>query len=108
MLSEELQEFLRKEFRYESRKMVFTPEMKLYKNFKMAGEDLDDFVGRFMKRFNVKLGEAFNYEERFYPEGSPILELIKNIFLGKKQEKEERKDLSFAELDEAIKSGILE
>ena len=103
MLSEELQQFLRKEFPYEARRMVFTPEMKLYKNFKMEGEDLDDFIIHFIERFNVKIAETFNYEERFYPEGISIMELIRNLFLGKKQEREERKDLSFAELDEAIK-----
>ena len=108
MLSEELQQFLRKEFPYEARRMVFTPEMKLYKNFKMEGEDLDDFIIHFIERFNVKIAETFNYEERFYPEGISIVELIRNLFLGKKQEREEHKDLSFAELDEAIKNGILE
>lgn len=108
MLSEELQQFLRKEFPYKARKMVFTPEMKVYRDFKLEGEDLEDFVCHFMDRFNVKISENFNYDERFYPEGISMIELIRYLFLGKKLEREERKDLSLAELEEAIKKGVLE
>ncbi|GIM56583.1 hypothetical protein CAPN006_09770 [Capnocytophaga canimorsus] len=119
MLSNELQEFLKKEFPYEARKMIFTPEMKLYKDFKMEGEDVEDFLFRFIKRFNVKIGENFDFKERFYLEfeGSSIERLLLPftfiakliaILLFGQPKRDERKDLSFRELDEAIKRGVLE
>ncbi|GET46683.1 DUF1493 family protein [Capnocytophaga felis] len=119
MLSNELQEFLKEQFPYDAQKMIFTPEMKLYKDFKMVGEDVEDFLLDFTKTFNVKLGDNFNFKERFYLEfeGSLIERLLLpftfiqkliNISLFESPKEDERKDLSFAELDRAIKTGVLE
>lgn len=109
MLSEELQQFLRKEFPYQASGMVFTTEMKLSKDLKMDDpEDLDDFISHFIKTFNVNLGEKFSFEERFYTEGVSIFEVIWSFLTVKKIEREPRKDLSLAELQRAIETGVLE
>lgn len=117
MLSNELQEFLKEMFPKEAKRIVFTPEMKLYQNFKMAGDDVEEFLLCFMKRFNVKLGESFNFQERFYLEYDSLSDYLLLPFTAIKRLvsaisgialKEEKKDLTFAELDEAIQAGVLE
>ena len=62
----------------------------------------------------IVLGEKFNFKERFYPEFE--VGILKNIFnpfvsiynLLSGNQKPELKDLSIAELEEAINKGFLE
>lgn len=115
MIDPKLQQFLEKELIVKWQKPVeFHPEMKLYKDFKLEGEDAEEFLMHFIKEFNVKFGENFNFNERFYPEYDPAF--IKNIFAPilalfntvSKNNQPQLKDLSIAELQKAIHTGILE
>ncbi|WP_295812536.1 DUF1493 family protein [uncultured Apibacter sp.] len=115
MIDNKLQKFLEKELlSKKDKRIVFTPDMKLYKDFGLVGDDVDDFLIHFTKEFNIAVSNKFNFDERFYPEAYSITDVFKSIFnkvkniLSQEAIKEpELKDLSIAELQEAIKTGIL-
>ncbi|CVK16924.1 Protein of unknown function (DUF1493) [Apibacter mensalis] len=115
MIDHKLQLFLEKELLSKwSKRIIFTPDMKLYKDFGLVGDDVDDFLLHFTKEFNITFSNKFNFDERFYPEAYTIFDVFKNIynkikgiFSQKTTNAPELKDLSIAELQEAIKTGVL-
>ncbi|TWP31558.1 DUF1493 family protein [Apibacter muscae] len=115
MIDNKLQIFLEKELLSKwDKRLVFTPDMKLHKDFGLVGDDVDDFLIHFIKEFNISVSNDFNFDERFYPEAytlNAIFKVIfnkaKSLFLQKTIQEPELKDLSIAELQEAIKIGVL-
>jgi hypothetical protein len=114
MVDNRLQLFLEKELLSKwSKKIIFTPDMKLYKNFGLEGEDAEDFLLHFTKEFNITFSKDFNFKDRFYLEYEEGF--IKNLFapfiaafnLLNNKKTPILKDLSIAELQEAINTGIL-
>ncbi|WP_185145293.1 DUF1493 family protein [Apibacter muscae] len=114
MIDNKLQLFLEKELLTKwSKKIIFTPQMKLYKDFGLEGEDAEDFLLHFTKEFKVNFDDKFNFRDRFYLEFEEGF--IKNLFApfisifsfvtNKKAPK--LKDLSIGELQEAINTGVL-
>ena len=115
MISKELHFFLEKKLLSKwDKKVIFNSKMKLSKDFGLEGDDADEFIQEFIQEFNIVLGEKFNFKERFYPEFE--VGILKNIFnpfvsiynLLSGNQKPELKDLSIAELEEAINKGFLE
>lgn len=115
MINQELQFFLEKKLlsRWD-KKIIFNPKMKLSKDFGLEGDDADEFIQQFIEEFNIVLGGKFNFKERFYPEFEEGV--VKNIFAPSisiynflaNRKKTELKDLSIAELEDAINKGFLE
>lgn len=114
MIDNKLQKFLEKELLSKwSKRIIFTPDMKLYKDFGLEGEDAEDFLLHFTKEFNIAFSEDFNFSDRFYLEYEEGF--MKNLFapfisvfnLLNNKKSPILKDLSIAELQEAIKTGIL-
>ena len=120
-ISQELQLFLEKELlsRWDKR-IIFTPEIKISKDFGLQGEDAEDFILHFMKEFNIVFGKNFNFKERFYPEFGEgftynvfgplmsIFNFFRNSIDKNSPHNIELKDLSVEELQQAINKGILE
>ncbi|TWP24628.1 DUF1493 family protein [Apibacter muscae] len=115
MIDNKLQIFLEKELLSKwDKRIIFTPAMKLHKDFGLVGDDVDDFLIHFIKEFNISVSNDFTFDERFYPEAYTLSEIFKaifnkakNLFSQKTIQETELKDLSIAELQEAIKTGIL-
>ncbi len=115
MIDYKLQLFLEKELLsiWENR-IEFKLEMKLYRDFGLFGYDVDYFLKRFTKEFNVTISSSFKFNERFYPENESLSDILRslfqktiNLFLHKSFYEKELKDLSIMELQEAINNGIL-
>lgn len=118
MLSNELQNFLKEMFPKEAKRKIFTSEMKLFKDFGLENDEIEVFLKIYSNRFNVTISPNFSMENRFdVDKEGTWLEAIKTLillvpylilwFFGY-YKSEEFKDLSFKELDEAIKKGVLE
>lgn len=114
MIDHKLQLFLEKELLSKwSKRIIFTPDMKLYKDFGLEGEDAEDFLLHFTKEFNITFSDKFNFSDRFYLEYEEGF--MKNLFapfiavfyLLNNKKAPILKDLSIAELQEAIKTGVL-
>ena len=56
------------------------PETKLYEDLGMDGDDADEFIQEYIKKFDVDMSE-FHFEHYFNLEGFSLFSIIKSIFV---------------------------
>ncbi len=80
----------------------YSPDIMLYKDLNLYGEEAYDFLIRFSQKFSVDILN-FNFSRHFPPEIDIISHTIFNLFKNKKY-----LDLTIADLEKAILKGKLE
>jgi len=105
VLSVELVEFIREQLALKPDHAV-SPSDSLEDKFGLTGDDADDFMGEFGKRFHVAGGD-FDFNRYFVTEGFPgPIFIIGYLFSKKKRKKLEREPLTVAMLQHAINLGV--
>lgn len=79
-----------------------SPNWKIDDDLKIYGDDANEFLIKFSKKFNIKI-ENFNFENYFNPEIDKISLFFFNIF----NRKAKKMDFTINSLKEAIKKGEL-
>lgn len=118
-ISPELYAFLDEVIITDKKHKVFTPDMTLIKTFEFEDEQIRAFFKLFTERFNIKISDTFNMEERFCFDSNKgsvwdfirsilLLPILIIILLFSINKLEKIQDMSLAELDKAIKTDVLE
>ncbi len=104
-LSAELVEFIREQLALKPDQQV-SPSDSLEEKFGLTGDDADDFMGDFGKRFHVAGGD-FDFNRYFVTEGFPGPFFIVSYLCSKKKRRRlKREPLTVAMLQHAINLGV--
>ena len=87
------------------KQIEITEKTRLKEDLKINGDDADEFLVAFGKKFGVNVSQ-FRIDEYFDDEGEPVLRAIIRIFTGKK--KKQKKTLTIKHLENAITTGWLD
>ena len=82
----------------------YTRETDLVKDLKFKGDDANEFICLYSKKFNVNITK-FNFEKYFYAEGDWILLDILDLIL--KRKKKIKKKITLGDLERGVKEGKL-
>ncbi len=102
---ERIKEFTRKESFVTD--VMLTRETKLEADLGISGADGVEFVVAYGETFNVNVSN-FIADDYFEAEGGQFMSKIAEMFMGKKECRPKRKELTLGDLEIGVNKGILD